>query len=164
MLYGSEHSNDEVFLGRDFNNTKNYSEETAAKIDAEIRRIIDEAYNRCETLLRENVDKLHFIAEFLVRNEIMEQAQFERAMESDVTMEELEEMVAEKRRRSEEENRARAERIKQEEEKREAEREAEEKAKREAQKNLRDSALSDYLNDFNGNSGNNDNSGDPDKK
>ena len=125
ILYGSEHSSDEVFLGRDFNNTRNYSEETAAKIDAEVRRIIEEQFERCEVLLRENVEKMHFIAEFLLKNEVMEQAQFERAMEGDATIEELEEMVAEKRRRSEEENKARAERIKEEEKKREAEREAE---------------------------------------
>lgn len=127
VLYGSEHSDDEVFLGRDFNNTKNYSEETASKIDSEIKRIIDEEYTRAEKILRDNIDKLNFIAEFLVKNEIMEQAQFERAMDSDVTIEELEEMVAEKRRQSEEENKARAERIKREEEKREAERAAAEK-------------------------------------
>ncbi|MBR6807828.1 MAG: ATP-dependent zinc metalloprotease FtsH [Clostridia bacterium] len=130
ILYGSQHSNDEVFLGRDFNNTKNYSEETAAKIDSEIKKIILEAYARTEEILRANIEKLHFIAEFLVRNEVMEQAQFERAMDTDVSVEELEEMVAEKRRRSEEENRIRAERIKAEEAKREAERAAEE-AKRE---------------------------------
>ncbi len=122
ILYGSEHSNDEVFLGRDFNNSKNYSEETASKIDAEIRKIILEAYTRCEELLRENIDKLHFIAEFLVKYEVMEQSQFERAMDGGVTIEELAEMVAEKRRRSEEENRRRAEHIKSEEAKREAER------------------------------------------
>ena len=126
ILYGSEHSDDEVFLGRDFNNTKNYSEETAAKIDAEIKRIIDEAYVKSEDILRANIDKLNFVAEFLVKNEVMEQAQFERAMEGDATVEELEAMVAEKRRRSEEENRARAERIKQEEERRDAERAANE--------------------------------------
>ena len=147
ILYGSEHSNDEVFLGRDFNNTKNYSEETAAKIDSEIKKIILEAYERTEEILRANIDKLHFIAEFLVRNEVMEQSQFERAMNEDVTMEELEEMVAEKRRRSEEENRLRAERIKAEEEKREAERaEAESKEKHDTAKH--DRGFSDYLNDF----------------
>ncbi len=123
ILYGSEHSNDEVFLGRDFNNTRNYSEETAAKIDAEIKKIILEAYERTEQLLRANIDKLHFIAEYLVKNEVMEQAQFERAMnEPGVTIEELEEMVAEKRRKSQEENEARARRLAEEERIREEER------------------------------------------
>ncbi len=148
ILYGSQHSSDEVFLGRDFNNEKNYSEETAAKIDCEIKKIILEAYARTEEILRANIDKLHFIAEYLVRSEIMEQAQFERAMEGDVTFEELEAMVAEKRRRSDEENRIRAEHIKAEEERREAER-----AAAQAKQQRRDSAkkekdFSDYLNDF----------------
>ncbi len=149
ILYGSQHSNDEVFLGRDFNNSKNYSEETAAKIDSEIRRIIDEAYTVSENILRENIDKLHFIAEFLVKYEVMEQAQFERAMKEDVTFEELEEMVAEKRRRSEEENRARAEHIRLEEEKREAERAAEEK-ERQAKADVANGKMSfsDYLNNY----------------
>lgn len=122
ILYGSQHSSDEVFLGRDFNNEKNYSEQTAAKIDSEIKNIILEAYAKTEDILRANIDKLHFIAEYLVRSEVMEQAQFERAMNEDVTFEVLEAMVAEKRRRSDEENRIRAEHIKAEEERREAER------------------------------------------
>ncbi len=125
ILYGSEHSSDEVFLGRDFNNTKNYSEETASKIDSEIRRLIDEAYERAERILKENISKLHFVAEFLVKNEVMEEAQFDRAMKEDVTVEELEEMTAEKRRQSEAENAARAKRIREEEAKREAERKRE---------------------------------------
>jgi len=123
ILYGSEHSNDEVFLGRDFNNSKNYSEETAAKIDSEIKKIIFEAYAKTEEILRANIDKLHFIAEYLTKNEVMEQAQFERAMnEPGVTIEELEEMVAEKRRKSQEENEARARRLAEEERIREEER------------------------------------------
>ncbi len=147
ILYGSQHSNDEVFLGRDFNSSKNYSEETAAKIDSEIKKIIMEAYARTEELLRANIDKLHFIAEFLVRNEVMEQAQFERAMNEDVSIEELEEMVAEKRRRSEEENKARAERIKAAEAEREAKRVAEEakKAEEDATKDPRKMTFEEYL-------------------
>ena len=109
IVYGSEHSSDEVFLGRDFNSTQNYSEETAKEIDEEIRRIIDTAYATAEKLLNEHLDKLHFIAEYLVKNEIMDGAQFEAVMSGDPTMEDLDAMVAEKRRISEEENRARAE-------------------------------------------------------
>ncbi len=131
ILYGSEHSDDEVFLGRDFNNTKNYSEQTAAKIDSEIHRIVTEQFERAEKLLRENIEKLHFIAAFLVKNEIMDQEQFEKAMDTDATAEELEEMVAEKRRISEMENKARLERIKAEEAKREAERAEASKAEEE---------------------------------
>ncbi len=123
IQYGSESSSDEIFLGRDFNNTRNYSEETAAEIDQEIKRIMREAYEEAERILRENMEKLHFIAGFLFKNEIMEEEQFRRAMEEDgITFEELEAMVAEKRRKSEEENKARAERLAEEEKKREEER------------------------------------------
>jgi len=123
IQYGSETSSDEVFLGRDFNNTRNYSEETAAEIDQEIKRIMREAYELAERLLKEHMERLHFVAGFLFKNEIMEEEQFRRAMEEpEVTFEELEAMVAEKRRRSEEENRARAARLAEEEKKREEER------------------------------------------
>ena len=126
ILYGSESSSDEVFLGRDFNNTRNYSEETASLIDSEVKRIVSEAYAQAEQILRENIDRLHFVASYLMKNEIMEEAQFVRAMsEPDITIEELEAMVAEKRRKSQEENEAHARRLAEEEKQREAEREAE---------------------------------------
>ena len=99
------------------------TEETAAEIDQEIKRIMREAYEEAERILRENMEKLHFIAGFLFKNEIMEEEQFRRAMEEDgITFEELETMVAEKRKKSEEENKARAERLAEEEKKREEER------------------------------------------
>ena len=109
ILYGSESSSDEIFLGRDFNQTQNYSEETASVIDAEVKEIVLKAYRDCEQVLRDNMDRLHFIASYLIKNEIMEEEQFVRAMsEPDVTIEQLEEMVAEKRRKSQEENEAHA--------------------------------------------------------
>ena len=107
IVFGSEHSEDEVFLGRDFSNERNYSEETAAKIDAEIRRIIEEAYAASEKILKKHRDKLDFIAAFLVKNESMDAEQFRAAMDGNPSVEELEAMTAEKRRVSEEENEAR---------------------------------------------------------
>lgn len=121
IVYGSEHDGDEVFLGRDFNSTKNYSEDTAAQIDAEIKRIVTEAYDRAMKLLEENIDKLHFVAGFLFKNEVMDAEQFAAAMEGDPTVEELEAMVAEKKRKSEEENAARAKRDEEEAKRREEE-------------------------------------------
>ena len=100
--FGSGHS--EVFLGRDFSSSQDYSEEVAAKIDSEIHDIISEAYNKAKTLLNENMDKLHFVAEFLLKNEIMDGEQFKAAMEGTPTFEELEEMTEAKKRRSREEN------------------------------------------------------------
>ena len=136
ILYGSGHSDSEVFLGRDLGGGRNFSEDVAAKIDAEINRIITEAYNEAKRLLTENIDKLHFIAAFLVKNEIMDGEQFKRAMEEDgVTIEELEEMTAEKRRRSKAENEARALEVAENERKREEERRLAEEAARAEQNN-----------------------------
>ncbi len=122
ILYGSEHSSSEVFLGRDFSSEKNYSEETAAKIDSEIKRIVNEGYMTAEKILKENKDKLKFIAEFLVRNEAMDDKQFELTMKGNPTFEELEELTAEKRRISEEENEARRKAIAEEEAEKERQR------------------------------------------
>ncbi len=111
VLYGSEHTNDEVFLGRDFSSGKNFSEKTAATIDDEIRSLIDEAYQRCTEYLQQNMEKLHFIAGFLMKYETMDEFQFKAAMErDDITYEELDNMVAEKRKLSEAENEAKRQR------------------------------------------------------
>ena len=129
VLYGSEHSSDEVFLGRDFSSGKDYSEKTAAEIDEEIRRIISEAHTRCKAILTEHVDKLHFVAEFLLKNETMDAEQFRAAMESEnPTIEEIEEILSEKKRKSEEENKTAHENNAKAEE--EARRAAEEAARR----------------------------------
>lgn len=108
IVYGSEHAGDEVFLGRDFSNTRNYSEETAAKIDDEIKLFIDTAYARAEEIIKEYIEKLHFIASFLFKNEVMDEIQFDAVMNGDPTIEHLESIMSERRRRSEEENRAKA--------------------------------------------------------
>ncbi|MBE6643915.1 MAG: ATP-dependent zinc metalloprotease FtsH [Ruminococcaceae bacterium] len=128
VLYGSEHSADEVFLGRDFSSGKNYSEQTASEIDAEIRDIISDCYEICKKHLSENIGKLHFVAEFLLKNESMDDEQFKAAMESEnPTIEEIEQIAADKKRKSEEENKtAHANNEKAEEE---ARRKAEEEAK-----------------------------------
>ena len=108
VVYGSEHSSDEVFLGRDFSSGKNYSEETASLIDSEIKRIVEECYQKALKLLRENIDKLRFIAEFLIRNETMDEDTFNAAMEEDVTLEELEARQADKREKSKQANEKKA--------------------------------------------------------
>ena len=123
VLYGNEHSSGEVFLGRDFSSGKNYSEKTAAQIDDEVRAIIDEAYAKCKAYLQENIDKLHFVAEFLYKHESMDRDQFEAAMQEGATEEDVVKIAEDKKRESEKENRERAEKN--------AKREAEEKAKAE---------------------------------
>ena len=139
IVYGSEHSSDEVFLGRDFNSSRNYSEKTANEIDEEIRSIVDTAYRHAEQLLRDNIEKLHFISEYLQKNEVMDGAQFAAVMDGNPTMEDLDAMVAEKRRQSEEENRARAkaeEEARKRDEETARQRDEEEKKKREVQRPL----------------------------
>ena len=75
MSYGT--SEDEVFLGRDFNKIRNYSEDVAAKIDGEMRRIIDNAYHKTEKLLSENIEKLHSVAQALLEKETISGKEFE---------------------------------------------------------------------------------------
>ena len=105
VLYGSDHSSDEVFLGRDFSSGKNYSEQTAASIDEEIRNIISTSYDRCKDILTEHIDKLHFVAQFLLKNESMDEEQFRAAMEMDnPTIEFIEDIAFRKKQKSEEEN------------------------------------------------------------
>ena len=73
---------EEVFLGRDINNIKNYSDEIAAVIDVEIKSIIDKAYKRAEDILREHEDKLHSVAQVLLEKEKIEDEEFEAIMNS----------------------------------------------------------------------------------
>lgn len=108
ILYGTEHGEDAIFLGRDFSTSRPYSEQTAAAIDEEIRRIVEDCYHRCEEYLREHLDRLHFIAEYLLKHELMDGDLFAAAMTGNVTMEDLENMEEEKKRKSEEANRAAA--------------------------------------------------------
>ncbi len=68
----------EVFLGRDFAQTKDYSEETAGIIDEEVKRIVDKAYNRAREILTEHVDKLHKVAGVLLEKEKIEGEEFDR--------------------------------------------------------------------------------------
>ena len=131
VLYGSEHSNDEVFLGRDFSSGKNYSEETAAAIDAEIKRIIGECYAEAKQILCEHSDKLTFVAEYLLKHESMDGDQFAAAMKEGATEEDLDAIAAEKAEKSRRDNEERAAKNAEEA----ARREAEEKAKAEADGN-----------------------------
>jgi len=68
----------EVFLGRDFAQTKDYSEETAGIIDEEVKRIVDKAYNRAREILTEHVDKLHAVAGVLLEKEKIEGEEFDK--------------------------------------------------------------------------------------
>lgn len=73
---------EEVFLGRDINNVKNYSDEIAAVIDVEVKNIIDKGYSRAKSILQEHIDKLHRVAAVLLEKEKIEGEEFEAIMNS----------------------------------------------------------------------------------
>ena len=79
VSYSSE---DEVFIGRDYEKSKAYSERVAGEIDDEVKALIDQAYRRCETILVENRPKLEEISRYLLEHETMDRAAFEAAMEA----------------------------------------------------------------------------------
>ncbi|MBE6652189.1 MAG: ATP-dependent zinc metalloprotease FtsH [Ruminococcaceae bacterium] len=104
--FGSDQN--EVFLGRDFSSNADYSEAIAAVIDDEIHAIIDEAYIKAKALLTGSIDKLHFIADYLLSHEDMDGDQFKAVMENaSVTVEMIEAIAAEKEKASREANEAR---------------------------------------------------------
>ena len=71
----------EVFIGRDYQTTKSYSEAVAATIDEEVKILIDKAYAHCKQILEENSEKFHAVVEYLLANESMTGEQFEACME-----------------------------------------------------------------------------------
>ncbi len=74
IMFGS--GQEEVFLGRDFAQSKNFSEQTASVIDAETKKIIDKAYKRAEEILSEHIDKLHTVAGILLEKEKIDGEEF----------------------------------------------------------------------------------------
>ena len=71
----------EVFIGRDYQTTKSYSEKVAGTIDDEVRALIDKAYDHCKQILTDNSDKLHKVVDFLLERETMTGEQFEAVMQ-----------------------------------------------------------------------------------
>ena len=106
IVYGTGHT--EVFLGRDFNQQRNYSEKIAGLIDDEVLRVIDEAYRKAEEILTEHMDQLQFVAGYLLKHEMMDEEQFAAAMKEGATEAELEAIRAAKEEKSAEENKSRA--------------------------------------------------------
>lgn len=80
---------DEVFLGKDFTSRKNFSEATAAVIDEEVKKLIDNAYAKAEELLQANMDKLTLIAETLLDIETLNAEQFEQLYTGEKSREEI---------------------------------------------------------------------------
>lgn len=82
MVYGNDQS--EVFLGRDFNSNRNYSENVAAEIDAEMREIIEDGYQRSKDILEEHMDQLHLLAKYLMKYEKIDNIDFEKLMKGEM--------------------------------------------------------------------------------
>ena len=71
----------EVFIGRDYQNTKSYSEQVAGTIDQEVKTLIDRAYDQCRDILKKDSDKLQALADYLLANESITGQQFANLME-----------------------------------------------------------------------------------
>jgi cell division protease FtsH len=80
MTFGKKE--EQIFLGRDFTQIKDYSEKTAIEIDAEVRRIIGEAYERSKRLLQENIAILHKMAEVLLEKEVLDAPEIDEIIKS----------------------------------------------------------------------------------
>lgn len=85
IVYGQ--ADHEVFLGRDFNQSRNYSETVAAEIDGEIREIIDNAYEQSGDILTAHRDQLINVAEYLITHEKIDGAEFKKLMEGEIVAE-----------------------------------------------------------------------------
>ncbi|MBP7187928.1 MAG: ATP-dependent zinc metalloprotease FtsH [Ruminococcus sp.] len=83
VVYGSD--SDEVFIGKDYGHTKNYSEAVAAQIDEEVRLIIEKAYNDCTEILKANSDKMHLLAKYLLKFEKIDGDDFVKLMKGEIT-------------------------------------------------------------------------------
>ncbi|MBQ3154920.1 MAG: ATP-dependent zinc metalloprotease FtsH [Clostridia bacterium] len=107
IVYGGDDEN--MFLGRNSNFSKTYSEEYATMIDKEVQRIVADGYALAEKILKENMSVLHFIADYLVKHETMDAEQFKLCFEEDVTEERVASVTARKARQNHEEDMARRE-------------------------------------------------------
>ena len=86
---------EEVFLGNDFSSKKSYSEEVAAEIDHEIRRIVEEAFEETKKIISENLDKLERVAQALLAVETLDGQQFEQLYTGEKSAEDIENDVME---------------------------------------------------------------------
>ncbi|MCX7835002.1 MAG: ATP-dependent zinc metalloprotease FtsH [bacterium] len=78
LAYGNNEQ--EIFIGRDMGRVRNYSEETAVKIDEEVRRIVQNAADKAESIIQEHIDKLHALAKALIEREILDAEEIQMVM------------------------------------------------------------------------------------
>ena len=80
VRYGDD---EEIFVGMSYGRTRPYSDQTAGKIDDEVRRLIDKAYEQCEQILKEHDDKLEAVAQYLLAHDTMTRSQFNACMKGE---------------------------------------------------------------------------------
>ncbi len=85
-----EHQESSVFLGRDYNKSRNFSSQVAYQIDEEVRKIISEQYEVAKNIIKENIDLLELIAETLIERETLTKEQIEYLVEHGVMEDETE--------------------------------------------------------------------------
>ena len=78
LAYGKDQEH--IFMGRNFGNTRDFSEEIAADIDKEVKKIVDAQYEHAKNLLSENRDMLEYIAHNLLEKETLDEKEFEALM------------------------------------------------------------------------------------
>ncbi len=105
-------ASEEVFLGKDFTSKQNYSDEVAAEIDDEVKKIIEDCFEKCESLLTEHMDQLINVAEALLQVETIDGEQFEWLYTGKMNADELAEDVRRKEAGIEQANREEAEEMK----------------------------------------------------
>ena len=89
----SYNSSGEVFIGRDYQSTKSYSEKVAGTIDDEVKALVDQAYDHCAQILKRDEEKLRTVVDFLLKHETMTGAQFEACMKGEPIPEESDETI-----------------------------------------------------------------------
>ena len=82
VLYGG--SNDEPFVGMDYGHAPSFSDATASLIDEEVKRLVNEAYDKCEQILKDNMDQLNELAEYLLVHEKIDGDKFEQLMKGEL--------------------------------------------------------------------------------
>ena len=151
IVYAS--GNNEVFLGRDFGTTQNYSEKVAVQIDEEIYNYVNSGYERALKILEDNKETMIFIANYLVKHEIMDAEQFELCFTEGVTEEMLDAVTERKKKANELENEKRKSELKEKKEK-------EKKQKAEADADANAEPKSEETTDTNGDNSDDDGTND----
>ena len=85
VVYG--HDESEVFLGRDYSQGRNFSENVASEIDAEVRELIETAYEKSKEILESHQDQVHLLSKYLMKNEKIDGDEFEKLMKGEITVE-----------------------------------------------------------------------------